>query len=70
MCMAVTEPGALERHATPRMPPPPPSSEFQSGWKKKGISDEHCASPGKLSKVFMRKRGVPKPVHLTRQDGQ
>lgn len=33
--------------------------------KKKDISDEHCASPGKLNKVFMRKRGVPKAGHLT-----
>ena len=67
--MSLAEPGALEGHAPLTTPPPPPSSEFQSGWKekkkKKGISDKHCASPGKLNKVFMRKRGVPKAGHLT-----
>lgn len=47
-------------------PPPPPFLAFQSGWKeKKCISDENCASPGKLNKVFVRKRGVPKASHLT-----
>lgn len=50
-----------------RTAPPPPFLAFQSGWKEKKIriSDKNCASPGKLNKVFMRKRGVPKARHLT-----
>lgn len=50
-----------------RTAPPPPFLAFQSGWKEKKIriSDKNCASPGKLNKVFMRKRGVPKAGHLT-----
>lgn len=64
MWTALAEPEGTGAWA-PRAPPaPPPRSSSQDG-RKKRISDEHRASSGKLNKVFVRKRGVPKAGHLT-----